>query len=145
RCSGPAVLDYRLAGAGMGRPGARPAEAIRFCFCHRAGGLLLRSAGVRWYPGRRTRDHASHGRRLGYHFYPYVFYYPHLYKRIDFFVLMSESGAKSILRFDRVCVSFGGDPALKDISFEVLEADTRIILGAAGSGKTVLLKTAMGL
>jgi phospholipid/cholesterol/gamma-HCH transport system ATP-binding protein len=58
---------------------------------------------------------------------------------------MPGGGDKSILRFDRVSVSFGGDPALKDISFEVLEGDTRIILGAAGSGKTVLLKTALGL
>jgi phospholipid/cholesterol/gamma-HCH transport system ATP-binding protein len=58
---------------------------------------------------------------------------------------MPASGDKSILRFDRVSVSFGGDPAIKDISFEVLEGDTRIILGAAGSGKTVLLKTALGL
>jgi len=31
------------------------------------------------------------------------------------------------------------------VSFEILEGDTRIILGAAGSGKTVLLKTALGL
>jgi phospholipid/cholesterol/gamma-HCH transport system ATP-binding protein len=58
---------------------------------------------------------------------------------------MPESGAKSTLRFDRVKVSFAGEPALKDLSFELLEGDTRIILGAAGSGKTVLLKTAMGL
>ena len=58
---------------------------------------------------------------------------------------MPESGAKSILRFDRVSVSFDEDPALKDISLDVLEGDTRIILGAAGSGKTVLLKTALGL
>ena len=36
-------------------------------------------------------------------------------------------------------------PALDRISFEVKEGETRIILGAAGSGKTVLLKTAMGL
>jgi phospholipid/cholesterol/gamma-HCH transport system ATP-binding protein len=58
---------------------------------------------------------------------------------------MPESGAKSILRFDRVSVSFDEEPALKDISLDVLEGDTRIILGAAGSGKTVLLKTALGL
>ena len=34
---------------------------------------------------------------------------------------------------------------LPDISFEAFEGESRIILGAAGSGKTVLLKTAMGL
>jgi phospholipid/cholesterol/gamma-HCH transport system ATP-binding protein len=50
------------------------------------------------------------------------------------------------LRFDKVGVVFGNDvPALRDISFEVREGETRIILGAAGSGKTLLLKVAMGL
>jgi phospholipid/cholesterol/gamma-HCH transport system ATP-binding protein len=34
---------------------------------------------------------------------------------------------------------------LNDVSFEALQGEARVILGAAGSGKTVLLKTAMGL
>ncbi|HUJ22406.1 MAG TPA: ATP-binding cassette domain-containing protein [Bryobacteraceae bacterium] len=58
---------------------------------------------------------------------------------------MSGEAAKSILRFDRVSVSFDDVPALIDLSFEVREGGTRIILGAASSGKTVLLKTALGL
>lgn len=58
---------------------------------------------------------------------------------------MPAEAAKSILRFEKVNVSFEGTPALEDVSFEVLEGGTRIILGAAGSGKTVLLKTALGL
>ena len=58
---------------------------------------------------------------------------------------MAADGAKSILRFEHVHVSFDGVPALVDISFEVSEGETRIILGAASSGKTVLLKTALGL
>src|SRR5262249_31021788 len=57
---------------------------------------------------------------------------------------MSES-RPSVLRFENVSVSFDGEPALRDVSFEAFEAESRIILGAAGSGKTVLLKTAMGL
>src|ERR1700760_2356443 len=52
----------------------------------------------------------------------------------------------SILRFENVGVVFGdGTKALDAMSFDVLEGETRILLGAAGSGKTVLLKTAMGL
>jgi phospholipid/cholesterol/gamma-HCH transport system ATP-binding protein len=51
----------------------------------------------------------------------------------------------SVLRFENVTVAFDGEVALKDVSFEACEGDSRIILGAAGSGKTVLLKTAMGL
>ena len=51
----------------------------------------------------------------------------------------------AVLRFENVTVSFDGDVALRDISFAAYEGESRIILGAAGSGKTVLLKTAMGL
>ena len=49
------------------------------------------------------------------------------------------------LRFQNVSVSFNDVQALKNLSFQVQEGETRIILGAAGSGKTILLKTAMGL
>jgi phospholipid/cholesterol/gamma-HCH transport system ATP-binding protein len=58
---------------------------------------------------------------------------------------MSAPSHPSVLRFENVSVSFDGEPALIDVSFEACEADSRVILGAAGSGKTVLLKTAMGL
>lgn len=60
--------------------------------------------------------------------------------------IMPHDEGKSILRFENVGVVFDdGVRALDDISFDVREGETRIILGAAGSGKTVLLKTAMGL
>jgi phospholipid/cholesterol/gamma-HCH transport system ATP-binding protein len=52
---------------------------------------------------------------------------------------------ENLLRFRNVNVSFGDVVALREVSFEVKKGETRIILGAAGSGKTVLLKTAMGL
>jgi phospholipid/cholesterol/gamma-HCH transport system ATP-binding protein len=58
---------------------------------------------------------------------------------------MPANNAKSILRFEHVSVSFDGVPALEDLSFDVCEGEARVILGAAASGKTVLLKTAMGL
>lgn len=51
----------------------------------------------------------------------------------------------SILRFENVSVAFEGVPALKSVSFEAREGECRVILGSAGSGKTVLLKTALGL
>jgi len=50
-----------------------------------------------------------------------------------------------VLRFDHVNVSFEGVEALRDLTFEAREGESRVILGAAGSGKTVLLKTALGL
>jgi phospholipid/cholesterol/gamma-HCH transport system ATP-binding protein len=51
----------------------------------------------------------------------------------------------SILRFEHVTVRFDEETALDDVSFEVRRGETRIILGAAGSGKSVLLKAAIGL
>ncbi len=50
-----------------------------------------------------------------------------------------------VLRFDHVSVSFDGTPALEDVSFQACEGESRVIMGATGSGKTVLLKTALGL
>lgn len=50
-----------------------------------------------------------------------------------------------ILRYENVTLSFDGEPALRDVSFEVLPGHTRIVFGAAGSGKSVMLKAATGL
>jgi phospholipid/cholesterol/gamma-HCH transport system ATP-binding protein len=58
---------------------------------------------------------------------------------------MAAETKEAVLRFDRVSVSFNGIPALVDLSFEASEGESRVIMGATGSGKTVLLKTALGL
>ena len=58
---------------------------------------------------------------------------------------MPEPESQSVLRFDHVTVRFDDVTALDDISFEVSIGETRIVYGAAGSGKTVLLKAALGL
>ena len=51
-----------------------------------------------------------------------------------------------ILRFENVTLRFDDeDKALDGVSFALYEGDTSVVLGAAGSGKTVLLKTALGL
>jgi phospholipid/cholesterol/gamma-HCH transport system ATP-binding protein len=49
------------------------------------------------------------------------------------------------VRFDKVSVDFSGFRAVDGVSFDVHQGETRIILGAAGSGKTLLLKLALGL
>lgn len=51
----------------------------------------------------------------------------------------------SILRFENVSVSFEDVQALSGVSFEARQGESRVILGSAGSGKTVLLKAALGL
>lgn len=52
---------------------------------------------------------------------------------------------RPVLRFENVTLAFDEAPVLNDVSFSIQAGETRIILGAAGSGKTVLLKTALGL
>jgi phospholipid/cholesterol/gamma-HCH transport system ATP-binding protein len=50
-----------------------------------------------------------------------------------------------VLEFRDVTVRFDRVTALDRVSFAVRRGQTWVLLGAAGSGKTVLLKTAMGL
>ena len=52
---------------------------------------------------------------------------------------------QSVLRFEHVSLAFGDTVALNDVSFDVKAGGTRIIYGAAGSGKSVMLKVALGL
>ncbi len=59
--------------------------------------------------------------------------------------MMAENARVPVLRFDHVTVLFDGSPVISDISFEAFEGESRVILGASGSGKTVLLKTALAL
>ncbi len=50
-----------------------------------------------------------------------------------------------VLAFEHVSLAFEGPPVLNDVSFKVAPGETRILLGPAGVGKSVLLKTAIGL
>ena len=51
----------------------------------------------------------------------------------------------TILRFEDVSLHFDATVALDHVSFEIHPGETRVVLGAAGSGKTMLLKVAVGL
>jgi phospholipid/cholesterol/gamma-HCH transport system ATP-binding protein len=53
--------------------------------------------------------------------------------------------AGPVVVFDKVSIGFDGKPVLKDISFHVDHGQTMIILGPAGTGKSVLMKLANGL
>jgi phospholipid/cholesterol/gamma-HCH transport system ATP-binding protein len=50
-----------------------------------------------------------------------------------------------LLEFKDVCLQFGEKWALKNVSLTLKPGETRIIFGAAGSGKTMLLKAVIGL
>jgi phospholipid/cholesterol/gamma-HCH transport system ATP-binding protein len=53
--------------------------------------------------------------------------------------------ARPVVALEDVYVAFDGPPVLKEITFTVAPAETRILLGPAGVGKSVLLKTIIGL
>ena len=56
-----------------------------------------------------------------------------------------EHPGEPVIVFDKVCLSSAGHSVLEDISFAVHGGETRILLGPAGVGKSVLLKLANGL
>jgi phospholipid/cholesterol/gamma-HCH transport system ATP-binding protein len=63
--------------------------------------------------------------------------------------LLSNRGdadpAGPVVSYNDVSISFDGKQVLENISFTVERAETRIILGPAGCGKSVLMKLANGL
>jgi phospholipid/cholesterol/gamma-HCH transport system ATP-binding protein len=58
---------------------------------------------------------------------------------------MNANASESVLRFENVSVLFDEVRALDNVSFEIKKGETRIAFGAAGSGKSVMLKVALGL
>jgi phospholipid/cholesterol/gamma-HCH transport system ATP-binding protein len=56
-----------------------------------------------------------------------------------------EPSASPVLAFRNVSLSFAGPPVLREVSFTVSPRETRILLGPAGVGKSVLLKLSNGL
>jgi phospholipid/cholesterol/gamma-HCH transport system ATP-binding protein len=56
-----------------------------------------------------------------------------------------QDPSQPVLVFDHVSIGFEGKQVLEDISLTVSPGETRILLGPAGSGKSVLLKLADGL
>lgn len=51
----------------------------------------------------------------------------------------------SLLEVRHISKSFGGMPVLRDVSLNVTEGETVVLLGASGSGKTTLLRIIAGL
>jgi len=57
----------------------------------------------------------------------------------------SPDSAEPVVVFEDVSITFDIKPVLQNISFRVQHGETRIILGPAGGGKSVLMKLANGL
>jgi NitT/TauT family transport system ATP-binding protein len=49
-----------------------------------------------------------------------------------------------MIKFDKVCKTFGGKTVLNNVSFEIKSHETAAILGPSGSGKTTILKLIAG-
>ncbi|HUV68811.1 MAG TPA: ATP-binding cassette domain-containing protein [Terracidiphilus sp.] len=52
---------------------------------------------------------------------------------------------EAVVEFSHVSIAFDGPPVLEDVSFSIAPGETRILLGPAGVGKSVLLKLSNGL
>lgn len=59
--------------------------------------------------------------------------------------VVEQGSAREILSIEQVDVDFSGNPVLRGIDFSVDEGETIAIIGESGCGKTVLLKTLIGL
>ena len=55
------------------------------------------------------------------------------------------ANTEPVVRFENVSIRFDGPPVLESVSFSVAPGETRILLGPAGVGKSVLLKLANGI
>src|SRR5580704_8960460 len=56
----------------------------------------------------------------------------------------TEPRAENFFEFRDVCKSFDDNAVLKDVSFSVKRAETCVIMGRSGVGKSVSLKHIMG-
>jgi phospholipid/cholesterol/gamma-HCH transport system ATP-binding protein len=54
-------------------------------------------------------------------------------------------GAPPLLRFEGIAKSFGAKKVLQGLDLDVFEGETIVVLGGSGTGKSVLLRHAIGL
>src|SRR5262245_1506884 len=59
--------------------------------------------------------------------------------------VQEQEGATPAVVFDRVSFAFEDHEVLRDVSFRVPKGSMRILLGASGAGKSVILKLILGL
>jgi phospholipid/cholesterol/gamma-HCH transport system ATP-binding protein len=59
--------------------------------------------------------------------------------------MAGEAWGQTMIEFQDVSLGFDGNLVLDRISFRLAHGETKIILGASGSGKSVLLKLTLGL
>ena len=57
----------------------------------------------------------------------------------------ASDGDKIAIAFEHVSIAFEEKKVLEDISFTLKRGETKVLLGVAGTGKTLILKLALGL
>jgi phospholipid/cholesterol/gamma-HCH transport system ATP-binding protein len=57
----------------------------------------------------------------------------------------ASDAASNVILFDNVSIAFEDKPVLDGISFCLTKGETKAIFGVAGSGKSTILKLALGL
>src|SRR5579863_7528532 len=57
----------------------------------------------------------------------------------------TQASQSPVIIFDRVSIAFEGRTVLDKISFQLSKGETKAIFGVAGSGKSTILKLALGL
>src|SRR5581483_8433335 len=58
---------------------------------------------------------------------------------------IAQPGSAAAIVFDDVRVAFGENDVLRGVSFELRYGETKALFGVAGSGKSTILKLALGL
>ncbi len=64
---------------------------------------------------------------------------------LDCAVAQPEHDSPPVIIFEDVALAFGDNEVLRGVSFHLPRGETKAIFGVAGSGKSLLLKLAMGL
>jgi phospholipid/cholesterol/gamma-HCH transport system ATP-binding protein len=64
---------------------------------------------------------------------------------VDSRVLATSDDSAPVIRFEDVCLAFDDNEVLRGISFQLPRGETKAIFGVAGSGKSLILKLALGL
>ncbi|HXE75699.1 MAG TPA: ATP-binding cassette domain-containing protein [Candidatus Xenobia bacterium] len=66
-------------------------------------------------------------------------------QRRDGVVMSGVAVQEEVIRLENVALGFGAHQVLRDVSFVVRRGETRVLIGATGTGKTLILKLILGL
>jgi phospholipid/cholesterol/gamma-HCH transport system ATP-binding protein len=64
---------------------------------------------------------------------------------LDSASVTTTDAAASAIVFEDVAIAFGSNEVLRGVSFRLAQGETKALFGVAGSGKSLILKLAMGL